>query len=508
MRNRSRAFWIVAGIAVLGAALRFATLGLQSYHHDEVITASRLLRGSFWHAMDAVGFSESAPPLYYALAWLWTQVTGTAEVGLRSLSALAGTATIPVAYLLGRELRGARVGIAAAALVAVNPMLIWYSQEARAYALLVLLCAVSLLYCLRALTPAPADVPSWGGHKRPPGDGTSRDVVLWGGFSALALATHYFAVFPLAVEAAWLWRRRGREALPGLAILGGAALLLVPLVVHQMSYAHAEWIGNFGLGHRLWETGLTFLLGETGDVIARPEQPLLALAPALLALAALALLFARGERAERRAAALPLAIVALTAGVPLLLALLDPGKDFVLARNLLPALVPLLLAVAIGAGVRGARRAGPAIAALLVAYSLGFALWASLSPSLQRVDWDAAAAALGEPRRPRAIVTWTIGQAPLRYYLSTGSFQPRPYEGFEWWVGEVDFISDGPAPPPPRRLLGPRLRPAGYRRVGRLRIRRYALPGPGLARLRLRPIAGADLGFRSNRVLLDGIGPR
>lgn len=104
LRARSRAFWIVAGLTALAAALRFATLGLQAYHHDEVVTASRVLRDGFWHAMDAVGFSESAPPLYYVLAWAWTQVVGTAEVGLRSLSALAGVATVPVAYLIGAEL--------------------------------------------------------------------------------------------------------------------------------------------------------------------------------------------------------------------------------------------------------------------------------------------------------------------------------------------------------------------------------------------------------------------
>ena len=68
VRARSRAFWIVAGLTVLAAGLRLATLGVQSYHHDEVVTASRVLRGSFGHAMDVVGFSESAPPLYYVVA--------------------------------------------------------------------------------------------------------------------------------------------------------------------------------------------------------------------------------------------------------------------------------------------------------------------------------------------------------------------------------------------------------------------------------------------------------
>ncbi len=133
--------------------------------------------------MDAVGFSESTPPLYYALAWVWAQAAGTGEFGLRSLSALAGVATVPVAYLIAVELRGRRAGLMAAALVAVNPMLLWYAQEARAYSLLTLLCAVSLLYCARALRY-----------------GRRRDLTLWGVASALALATHYFALFLVVPE--------------------------------------------------------------------------------------------------------------------------------------------------------------------------------------------------------------------------------------------------------------------------------------------------------------------
>ncbi|HEX5375716.1 MAG TPA: glycosyltransferase family 39 protein, partial [Solirubrobacterales bacterium] len=237
VRSRSRTFWIVAGLTVAAAVLRFATLGLQSYHHDEIVTASRILRGSFWHAMDAVGFSESAPPLYYAAAWLWTQATGTGEVGLRSFSALAGVATVPVAFLIGRELRSSsdgtidppmegsivqraqRVGIVAAALVAVNPMLVWYSQEARAYALLVLLTSLSLLYFDRGLE-----------------HGRRRDLTAWGLVSGLALATHYFAIFPIAAEAAWLLYRRRRGAFRGAAILAAFGLLLTPLAIHQMSY--------------------------------------------------------------------------------------------------------------------------------------------------------------------------------------------------------------------------------------------------------------------------------
>ncbi|HEU4707058.1 MAG TPA: glycosyltransferase family 39 protein [Solirubrobacterales bacterium] len=491
MRNRSRVFWIVLGLTALGAALRFATLGLQSYHHDEIVTASRVLRVGFGHAMDAVGFSESAPPLYYALAWAWTQVAGTGPWGLRSLSALAGVLTIPVAYLIGRELRSSRTGLLAAALVAVNPMLLWYSQEARAYALLALFCAVSLYYCVRALDR-----------------GERRDLVLWGVFSALALATHYFAVFPLAAEAVLLLRRRGRATWAGLWIVGLVALLLVPLVVHQMSYGHAEWIGKFSLGHRVWETAATFLTGETGDIIGGPERPTLAYVPLALALAAFALLAWRGSRSEKRAAAVPLTVGAVTVAIPLALAIASTSKDFVLARNLLPALVPLLLVVAVAATVRRARRLGTAIAAVLLVYSLAFGVWVSFEPKLQRPDWQEVADRLGEPEAPRATVLWALGEAPLRYYLSTGAIQLKPAEGYDWLVREIAFVSDGSAPPPPRRLLGAGFREVGHEGAGRLFIRRYRLAEPGLVPLRLRQVRKAQLHWRSNGVLLDGVGPR
>jgi mannosyltransferase len=491
VRARSRAFWIVAGLTAGAALLRFATLGVQSYHHDEIVTAGRILGSDFGQAMNAVGYSESAPPLYYALAWFWTQLTGTGEFGLRSLSALAGVITVPVVYLIAIELRGRRAGLMAAALVAVNPMLLWYSQEARAYSLLALLCAVSLLYCVRALR-----------------EGGRRNYVLWGVASALALATHYFALFPLLAEGFLLLRRRGfRESLAGLGIILLACLLLAPLAVHQMAIGHAEWIGNYSLGHRLWETAATFLTGETGDIIGQPERPALAFVPLGLCLAAFALLAARADRDERRAAGLPLLVGAVALGIPVALALLSTSKDYVLARNVLPALIPLLIVVAIAVTLPSARRLGAVIGAGLLAYSLGFCVWVSFSPDFQRPNWDSVAGHLGEPQAPRAVVTWTIGEAPLRHYLGTAGIQVRPAERYPWLVHEINFVSEGSVPPPARSLLGPGFRESAYEDAGALMIRRYQAPGRRLEPLRLRQLRQAHLRFRTVGVLVDGIGP-
>jgi len=159
------------GVSVLGGVLRFSELGSQSYWFDESVTAG-LLDSSLSDVFSSLSESESTPPLYYVMAWVWTQVFGAGEAGLRSLSALAGVGVIPLVWACGRELLSSRAGLAAAALVAINPMLIWYSQEARAYSLLTLLVAASFWFFLRA--------------RRAP---TINWLLAWAVASALAVAT-------------------------------------------------------------------------------------------------------------------------------------------------------------------------------------------------------------------------------------------------------------------------------------------------------------------------------
>jgi hypothetical protein len=189
------------------------------------------------------------------------------------------------------------------------------------------------------------------------------------------------------------------------------------------------------------------------------------------------------------------------------LALIEASKDFVLARNLIPALVPLLAAIGIAVSSPTSRRLGTAIGALLVAYSLGFCVLASSDEQFQRPNWSAVAEHLGEPHGPRATVTWTLGEAPLGYYLPREAIQVRAQERYDWLVKEVDFVSDGSEPAPPHRLLGPGFRQVATEDTGRLYIRRYRFQRPGLAPLRLPQLRDARLDFRTTGVLLDGIDP-
>jgi mannosyltransferase len=185
------------------------------------------------------------------LARVWSRLFGTGEVGLRSLSALVGTVTVPVAFLVGRALASRAAGLVAASLVAFSPMLFWYSQEARSYALFALLVLLSLLFYVQALEAA-----------------GPRALVWWAVVAVLALATHYFAVFPVAAEAASLLvssRLRDRSTAIAVAATIAAGVALIPLVVEQYASGdRAAFIATIPLRTRIDETARQFLTGQVG----------------------------------------------------------------------------------------------------------------------------------------------------------------------------------------------------------------------------------------------------
>jgi hypothetical protein len=90
---------------------------------------------------------ESSPPLYYMMIEAWVYLFGDSETALRSLSAVSSILAGGLVYLLARVLLGRRPALAAALLFAVSATGIYYAQEARPYALLLLLTAATLFAC-------------------------------------------------------------------------------------------------------------------------------------------------------------------------------------------------------------------------------------------------------------------------------------------------------------------------------------------------------------------------
>jgi mannosyltransferase len=400
--------YLLAFLLTAGAAARFTALGGQSFWVDETITA-RLVAVPLDDMLAKLPRSESAPPLYYVLAWGWAKVFGVGEAALRSFSALAGAATVPVVFAAGRQLVSRRAGLFAAALATVSPLLVWYSQEARAYALFVLLGGLSLLFFARALD-----------------DGSRRSLVWWACASGLALLTHYFALFLVLVEAALLVRRhRSRAVYVAIGAVAAVGLALLPLAAYQAKYASSKWIRWVDLGERAEETVGQLLLPSHPSIWAGagvPEGPpsLWPLGLVLLAAAAGAVLVVTRGR-ERRGALTSLTVALCVVVVPVLIsvasqALVSGRGDVFLYRNVIVAWIPLTIAVSAAMSAPRAQWLGPAAFAALLAASIGVLVVNGSTAHLQRDDWRLVA---GETAAPGRVIilspSWEL--AGLEYYM-------------------------------------------------------------------------------------------
>jgi uncharacterized membrane protein len=177
------------------------------------------------------------PPLHHAVLWATVRLLGTGELAVRMPSIVAGTLLIPALYGAGRDLYDRRVGLVAATFGTVAPIAIWYSQEARMYAIFMLFSLVAVWAQVRVLRAG-----------RP---------LAWAMYSIATAAmiwTQYFALLQVAVQQATFvisfWQRRGNRWRLGLgwaASMVVIVLLLVPLRPVFLSQLHSYLDHSAGL---------------------------------------------------------------------------------------------------------------------------------------------------------------------------------------------------------------------------------------------------------------------
>ncbi len=427
--------WVLGTVVAIGAVLRFTTLGSQSYWSDEasvVHQANMSFGGMFSSAVS----NEANPPLYFVLTWVWVRLFGSDEVGLRSLSALAGTAVVPIAYLCGRELVSKRAGTVAALLAAVSPFLIWYSQDATEYMLLAALSGASLLFFARAL--------------REP---TRKNLIWWGVFSALALLTHFFAVFLIVAEGLWLlYRVPPRSVLVGATPLLATAMALAPMALSHTSSSLVGFISQTPLRIRIEQVPISFALGTLSKSSLVNEG---LLGAAIVTVVVIGLLVVGANKRELRGAGVAALMAACALFVPLLLA--AAGRDYFIDRALIPAWIPL--AVVVGAACTGRRTlpAGTAFGAIVLAGFVYAQVQIDRNPSYQRTDWRSVAHALGTTSSARAVVAYngSLATGPLSYYLPRARWRVSPQTVVS--VAEVDVVASIWQPPPASLPRGTKL---------------------------------------------------
>lgn len=178
---------------------------------------------------------DNHPPLHYSILWVVAHTVGSTQTDLRLPSILFGTLTIPMLYLAGRALYHERVGVLAAAFGTVGALGVWYAQEARMYALFILLVTVTIWALARILST----------QRR-------RYWLVWAAASAAMIWTQWFASLAVGTEIlilGWVMihGRLGRRPLLALgaavASIAAACSPGIPLLLTQFQNNQANGLG-------------------------------------------------------------------------------------------------------------------------------------------------------------------------------------------------------------------------------------------------------------------------
>ena len=373
VRNPRRAGavpWAVVAVLTLAGAVLRLVVANQTLYGDELATYWVVTTHGLADVVSVVHTNaEITPPLYFVLAWFPTQISH-AEEYLRAPSLAAGIATIPLIYVLGLRTVGRSAALVATALTTLSPFMIYYSAEARAYAVMMFLVVVSTLAMLRGAET-----------------GRVRWWVVYGLSSCLAMYSHYTCAFLLGTQLLWLlWVYPEARKAAILANLGALILFLPwatgvrkdftsptndilsslsPASLHDLSVYVEHW----AFGHPYPDVSLEGMPGV-------PAMALLGLGVGIAVVG----LARRSLRQRRSVDARVLLLVLLALSVPLGTAAASAiGNNIIGVRNIAaswPAYV-LVLAVLLAA-------AGPRLRWI----ACGFAILAFAIGGLKMVDDD------------------------------------------------------------------------------------------------------------------------
>ena len=444
------------------AALTAAALALRLVH----LTRFELFvdeAATWWFAklIAAGGLSEQmrlepTPPLYYSLIGGLMKLFGESDLVMRLPSAVFGAAAIPIVFALGRTLFGRRAGWIAAGLLAVHPLHVFYSREARVYPLLLCLTMLTLLALWRAL-----ERDAWSA---------------WARFGAALLAvcySHFYGLFLAAAAglAILLWGRDARARRRGLAAAAVVGLAFAPyllLTLPHLKASGAAWsIDTFYRDHpqetRLGRVFEAQLIGADYHPYLRqldqPPTPEPLRAASLLA--QLALLVSALRFAAARGRLRELSFLAVGWLVPVLLpwAITRGGRSiFHAGRHDVYALGGLAVLLAVGLSglleVRPARRRRALALALAAAVTAAVAAGAAYRlVALHRVtpadNQRRAGAWIARHAGPRdRVMAMGIRRLVTEHYARLGGSEaafesfPASTDGHPGWSDVLTLIED------------------------------------------------------------------
>jgi hypothetical protein len=405
-------------IVLLAFVLRVYRLGAQAIWWDESLSLYRATQnlGTILGntiLIQNVVTHDTQPPLYFAVLHAFVVTLGTGEYALRFASTAADVATIPLLYVLARRWFGAPVALTAAFLGALSPFYVWYAQEARPYALVLLFSLLGVYALARALgggRPAHMD----GANS--PADTRITVSWLWASVyifaTAATLYANYYAVFMIPFHAALIalvtWRTPRARPLVLLPALPTASAVFVLPVLRAAAVENAAGGPSYvPMDVILRDLLNSFTVGTTVD-----------LAQVWWIDAALLIVFLIGLAAFRRSALYLVAYLAAPllglAAASMVRPLYQNSRYFI---SLSPAYYLGVAAGIVGLGQRWRLAAVPAVGVFLVGAVLSLDNW-YFNPSYGKDDHRAWAEYLRQDARSGdfLILDSPHTQALYRYY--------------------------------------------------------------------------------------------
>lgn len=408
-----RAFLVVLVLAALG--LRIPWLA-ESLWADE-IWSTHLKVGSLHDLIKTAG-RDIHPPGYLLLSYLWIKLAGDSEVAVRIPPLVFGLACIPLVYVIARRQFSDLTARLAALLLALSPVHVWYSHEARHYTALV----AALLLAFAALPTAALE------EKR----GRSFGLYFLG--IVAAASVHYYSMAFVALFSVWMiltrpvaWKRiLFVNVIVGVGMSG---LVLTRLAIGRMAFGRG-YLRPVS-AHEFFHTILNWF--PTGNALEPVQMYGRSFAdelrsPLLLAieLGVAVILVVGIVHAVRRRRPGELGVVAGFLVTPLFLVALALGgfREIYIERTMLPALPFFVILMAAGAralpGKIGQRFACFVVLGLTIAgLILGKVRYASWTVYKPNPEWRPAAAFLLREvdASPNAVAVLTTTPADvLRYY--------------------------------------------------------------------------------------------
>ncbi len=135
-------------LLIIAFVLRLININ-QSLWLDEAITARVVQQYSYLDIVKQFSPYDFHPPFYYLFMKFWTGIFGYLEISLRMPSVIFSLITGWIIYLIGKKIKNEKIGFWASLFFLFNPLIIYYSQEARMYMMNVFFITGGLYYFLK-----------------------------------------------------------------------------------------------------------------------------------------------------------------------------------------------------------------------------------------------------------------------------------------------------------------------------------------------------------------------